>query len=72
MGEHDDLAALAGFGQTRGDPIAVQVVERGHRVVEDDRGLRVDGRQLGEEGGERGRSDARLRSEPCRRVRSGC
>jgi hypothetical protein len=47
------LAALAGLDQARGNPIAMQVVKRGHRVVEDDRRLRVDRRQLGEEGGER-------------------
>ena len=53
VGEDDDLARLAGLGQPDRHPVAMQMVERGDGIIEHDRGLRVDGRQLGKKSGER-------------------
>lgn len=49
MGKHDYLTLSSLFGETSCDRFAVEVVQRRDGIVEDDPGLAVIGRKLGEE-----------------------
>jgi hypothetical protein len=55
VGEDDHLPLLRFLGQPPGEVLAPLVVERGDRVVEDDRTALVADPQLGEEEGGRKR-----------------
>lgn len=49
MRKDDDLSRLTGFSQPFSDLVAMQMIERRDGIIENDRRLRVDRRQLSEE-----------------------